>query len=284
MNPTQDEPRRHAGLVSVVVFLVVGLASALTVAGPGVTWDEPAYRASELRLQDWARSLRDADTPGDRLDLLGPDAIDFYFEFNRFGPNFHPPLSSYGHLATWLPLHPWIDDLSARRVASSLELGMTAAIVCAFLARRFSLAVGLFAGLGVGSFPRVFGDSHVAGTDIPLMACWTLAALLYPSALHRQDRQRWFALAIGLLFLVKFSGLVIVLPIGAAFAIYLVTGDRPRFLLSWLAWSAIIVGPLVPIGLTFLAGMIPTQQGYCRSPKSFEPTRGSGRSLFSGQW
>jgi hypothetical protein len=198
---------------------------------------------------------------GDRWTLLGADAIDFYFEFNRFGPNFHPPLASYGHLVTWFSLHRWMDDLSARRVASSLELGMTAAITCAFLARRFGPAVGLFAGLGLGSLPRVFGDSHVAGTDIPLMTFWTLSALLFPSALVRRERQVWFACSMGLLFLVKFSGLVIVVPIALAYTAYLLSGDRYRYLLRWLGWSIFIVAPLAPVALTLLAGNDPNPWG-----------------------
>jgi hypothetical protein len=241
------------GWLCLVIFILVALGSALTVAGPGLTWDEPAYRASEVRLQEWWREILSAPSASERSKLFTSDAIDFYFEFNRFGPNFHPPLASYAHLLSWMTLFPWVDDLSARRIASSIELGLACAVLAGFMARHYCKTVGAFAGFGLASMPRVFGDSHIAGTDIPVLCFWTLSALAFPAALASRHSQFLLSALLSLLFLVKFSGLMIALPLGVAFFAYAITGDRRPHLFRWIGWSMVIFLPLVPIAYALVA-------------------------------
>ncbi|MBY0588228.1 glycosyltransferase family 39 protein [bacterium] len=244
-------------LVSIFVFVLVAIASGLTVAGPGLTWDEPAYRGSEVRLQEWVNELIHATSLADRLSLLNQDSIDYYFEFNRFGPNFHPPLSSYGHLLTWAGFSHAIDDLSARRLASAIELAITCAVLSAFMARHFCKTVGLLAGLCLATMPRVFGDSHIAGTDVPLLCLWTLTALSFPSALNHRRGQYVLAVLLGMLCLVKFTGLFIVIPLGISFLAYACTGNRRQHLVRWIGGTVLITLPLLPIAWALLVPLHP---------------------------
>jgi hypothetical protein len=235
---------RAAWLVFALGVVVIGG----TVAGPGLTWDEPAYRGSQVLLEEWWGELvRSRD-----LSMLGKEQIDHYWEFNRFGPNFHPPMASYFNLAAYA-LFGWvIDDLSARRLASALQFAALAAILCRFLGKRWGRSGGVFAGLSLLFMPRLVGDAHVVGTDVTMLFWWTIAALFFWKSLE-DPTWRWrFGAAGGCLFLTKFSGLVLVVPLALWFLAVL--WKHRGWFGRWLSLSLQLLIPLVPAMIAVVGG------------------------------
>jgi 4-amino-4-deoxy-L-arabinose transferase-like glycosyltransferase len=229
------------------VFLAATAWIAAGAAGPGLTWDEPAYRNSQVRLQEWWRQRPPLHSTSDLARPYSRDEIDFYWEFNRHGPNFHPPMGSYLNLASHALFGSWVDELTSRRWASCLELAATAALLCHFLGRRFGLAVGLFAAASLATLPRLLGDAHLVGTDIPMTMFWTAAALAFWNGLERRTWQWAFGCLAGCLFLSKFSGAAIVLPLAVAFLAYFFRVGTRKLFLRWSLWSLAFAGPLVPL-------------------------------------
>ena len=251
---TSESPPTYRWWITLLVFLLVAIISGATVAGPGLTWDEPPYQYSQVRLQQWFDQIRHASSASELADLFSADTIDFYFVYNRVGSNFHPPMAGYLNLATWSVAGSWIDELSARRLASSLELALSAALICHFLGRRYGVLVGIFAAFSLAATPRVFGDSHIAGTDIPLMFFWTATALAMVRALESRAWQAVFAILWVCLFLVKFSGNMIVIPVLITMAVYLVRRATPRNIVHGLVWSIALFVPMIPLAITLLWG------------------------------
>lgn len=244
-------PTHRAWWATVAVFLVVSLVAGATVAGPGLSWDEPAYRHSQVTLQNWFRLLQRSEDWG---PLFSADAIYRFWQFNRFGHNFHPPMASYCNLATWSVMHHWWDDISSRRLASALQLAASAAMLCQFIGSRLGWRAGLFSALCLAAMPRLLGHAHVIGTDMPLMFFWAATAL----AFYRGTQSRywqWATAALwGCLFLVKFSGAVIAAPIGVWLAVALVRQAKWMEWKRWLLWSVVIFVPLAPLAATLLFG------------------------------
>lgn len=240
--------------MTAVVFVLAATAAGATVAGPGLTWDEPAYRHSQVTLQAWFRELADASTFDEKQKLFAADVIAHYWQFNRFGHNFHPPMGSYLNLLTWSVMRHWWDDVSARRLASALQFAAAAAMLCHFLGRRYGVVVGVFSALSFVTMPRLMGHAHLISTDTPLMFLWAATALAFLNGLRSRWWQWVFALSWACLFLVKFTGAVIGAPLLVWFAISAIReGNRIRFA-RWLKWSALLAAPLAPLALTLLLG------------------------------
>jgi len=231
-----------------LVFLLGVVAIGGTAAGPGLTWDEPAYRGSQVLLQEWARELAASRD----VSMLGREEIDHYWEFNRFGPNFHPPMASYFNLATYALFGRLIDDLSSRRLASALQFAGLAAILTLFLGKRWGVLPGMFAGTSLLFLPRLVGDAHVVGTDVTMLLLWTATALLFWKSLEEPRWRWWFGASAGCLFLTKFSGLVLVAPLALWFLAVL--WEHRRWLGTWLLLSLQLLVPLLPVVLAVLGG------------------------------
>lgn len=239
---------RNVNRASLVVFLLGVVVIGGTVAGPGLTWDEPAYRGSQVLVQEWWRELTSSRDPA----MLVHEQIDHYWEFNRFGPNFHPPMASYFNLASYVLFGWLIDDLSARRLASALQFSALAAILCRFLGKRWGLWPGVFAGLSLLFMPRLVGDAHIVGTDVTMLFFWTITALLFWKCLE-EPCWRWrFGAAAGCLFLTKFSGLVLVVPLSLWF--FAVLWEHRRWLGTWISLSLQLIIPLLPIAIAVIGG------------------------------
>jgi hypothetical protein len=245
-----DQPpdRRSVNRAASFIFLLGVVLIGGTVAGPGLTWDEPAYRGSQVLVQEWWRELitnRD-------LSLLSHEEIDHYWEFNRFGPNFHPPMASYFNIATYVLFGWLIDDLSARRLASALQFAALAAIHCRFLGKRWGLWPGVFAGLSLLFMPRLVGDAHVVGTDVTMLFFWTITALLFWKSLEEPSWRWRFGAAAGCLFLTKFSGLVLVVPLVLWFLAVL--REHRQWFWRWLWLSLQLIIPLIPAVIAVIGG------------------------------
>ena len=250
---TPTEPR-YSAWWSVAMFAFSAALAGATVAGPGLTWDEPAYRHSQVTLQNWLGELRDAKDGADAAELFSRDSIDRYWTFNRFGHNFHPPMGSYLNLLTYGMAGRYWDDISSRRLASALQFAAVVTILCHFMGKRYGTTVGVFAGLSLLTMPRLMGHAHVIGTDMPLLLFWVITAVTFHKGL---DDRRWqwaFALSWSCLFLVKFSGVVIGAPLVLWFFGAVLVRQPVQVWKRWFAWTLCLAVPLLPVALTLLLG------------------------------
>jgi hypothetical protein len=200
-------------VASVFVIGVAGLVG-VTANDLGLTWDETPYRYSQELMARWFSALATCRSVEQARPLLTKEGILNAWEYNRFGPNFHPPLAGMLCNLTHGAMGQVMGDLPARRLASGIELGLVAGVLFLFLAKRYSPWVGAMAAASLLLMPRVFGHAHIAGTDLPLMAFWAFTALAFWKGLDSPAWRVIFGVLLGLSLLVKFTALLIVLPLG----------------------------------------------------------------------
>ncbi|HEV3122273.1 MAG TPA: 4-amino-4-deoxy-L-arabinose transferase, partial [Isosphaeraceae bacterium] len=75
------------------VFALALVATVPTAGDFGLTWDEPAYRYSQVISAQWWERWGSVRSWPEAQAQLDPDALLFYWPYARFGINFHPPLA-----------------------------------------------------------------------------------------------------------------------------------------------------------------------------------------------
>jgi hypothetical protein len=238
------------------------LAGALAALAPttgdiGLTWDEPAYRYSQMVSAQWWQRLARARTRADLAALLDPDALLYYWPYGRHGINFHPPLAGQLDLLTYELLGGFLKDMPARRMASVLELALTVTIAFGFLAGRYGPWVG---GVAAGSLlliPRVYGHGHIAGTDTPGLLLWAATAVACWNGLHEPGARRWrigVGVLLGLAFVEKMGAVTVLIPTLA----WLLIGHLPKTFVrrggraDWIDGLVTTAALLAPLGLAYL--------------------------------
>src|SRR5262245_49716408 len=110
-------------LATLVILAAALLATLPTTGDLGLTWDEPAYRYSQLMSIQWWERLGGLPRPGwgEVRELFDPDALLYYWPYARHGINFHPPLAGQLDLLTYVLFGHWVKDIPARRLASVFE-------------------------------------------------------------------------------------------------------------------------------------------------------------------
>ena len=72
------------------LVLAIALAATLPTTGDiGLTWDEPAYRYSQVVSAQWWERLARARSASDLAALVEPNTLLYYWQYGRFGMNFH---------------------------------------------------------------------------------------------------------------------------------------------------------------------------------------------------
>ncbi len=238
------------------VLLVWLLALAFTVptAGDaGLTWDEPAYRFSQNRSAQWWERLVQARSANECRALVEPDTLLFYWTYGRHGINFHPPLAGQLNLLTYEVFGRWMKDIPARRMASILEYTLTIVMAFGFLARRYGPWVGAVAACALLCMPRVYGDAHLAVTDMPGMFLWVAATLAFWKGLHEPSARRWrvaVGVLLGLAFVEKLAAVFVLGPLlGWLVVVHLPRAFRgPGRRAAWIdgvVTSSAMLAPLV---------------------------------------
>ncbi len=234
------------------LVLSLALAATLPTTGDlGLTWDEPAYRFSQVRSARWWEQLGAARNWQDVSRLLDADALLFYWPYARHGINFHPPLAGQLSLLTHAAFGRWVKDVPSRRMASSVELALTIAIGFGFLARRYGVWQGVVLAGSLLAMPRVYGDAHIAATDAPGLLLWAATALAFWKGLNEPDARGWRVMVgvlLGLGFVEKMGAVFVLGPL----LLWLVVARlAPAFLKSsaadWadgLITSAAMLAPL----------------------------------------
>ena len=237
------------------ILLAATLAVTVPTTGDlGLTWDEPAYRYSQQMSAQWWERLAQARTRADLASLLEPNTLLYYWPYGRFGRNFHPPLAGQANLATHTLFGRLMKDIPARRLASVFEYALTIAIGFGFLAKRYGPWVG---GVMAGSLllmPRVYGDGHIAATDMPGLLLWAATALAFWKGLHEPHARIWrlaVGMLLGLAFVEKMAAVMVLGPLLA----WLVLGHLPRTFgrrggqSDWVDGIATTAAMLLPLAL-----------------------------------
>lgn len=254
----------EAGLTGVRGWLASGLVLALvltatvpTTGDLGLTWDEPAYRYSQILSAQWWETLGRARTSSDVAALLEPDTLLYYWPYGRHGINFHPPLGGQLNLATHALFGRWVKDIPSRRLASVFEYALTITLGFTFLARRYGPGVG---GVMAGCLlfmPRVYGDGHIAATDAPGLFLWAATAMASWKGLYEPRARRWrvvVGVLLGLSFVEKMAAVAVLVPLLA----WLVSVHLPKTFTrgegkaDWLDGVLTTLAMLAPLGVAFL--------------------------------
>ncbi|OJW17752.1 MAG: 4-amino-4-deoxy-L-arabinose transferase [Planctomycetales bacterium 71-10] len=242
---------------SLLVFVAAMAALVPTAGDFGVTWDEPAYRYSQVVSAQWWRQWAEVRSWDDVKAQLDPDALLYYWPYARFGINFHPPLAGQASLAARGVFGYWMKDFPSRRMGSILEFAAAIAIGCHFLARRYGPATGLAMAGAFLLMPRVYGQAHLLDTDIPGMFLWAATALAFWNGLREPGGRGWRVLVgvlLGLAFLEKMAAVGVLLPLMA----WLVATRLPLAFTrragraAWIDAAATLVPMLLPLGLAFV--------------------------------
>jgi hypothetical protein len=239
---------RSCMVVALLTFLVI----LPTVGDIGLTWDEPAYRFSQIMSTQWWERLFQIRSFSDFKTLISPDTLHYYWPYGHFGVNFHPPLSGQLSLLT-NGLFGWLtNDIVGRRLASVFEFVACVTILFGFIGSRYSKWAGWVAALSLFFMPRPFGDAHVAGTDMPGMLLWSLTAIAFWKGLYDQNGRRWrwlVGVLLGLAFVQKMAAVFVVGPL----AIWVVMARLRTLDKKSLADGFLTLGPqFAVLGMTFL--------------------------------
>jgi Dolichyl-phosphate-mannose-protein mannosyltransferase len=234
--------RRWWGLCALV--LTGTLAATIPTTGDiGLTWDEPAYRYSQILSEQWWEQWGQVRSWADAKALLDPVTLLYYWPYARYGINFHPPLAGQLNLISYELLGSCMKDIPARRMASVLEFSLTITILFGFLSNRYGPWVGLVAGASLLLMPRVYGDGHLAGTDTPELLLWAATAVAFWKGLHDPHARRWRVLVgvlCGLAFVEKMGAVLVLAPL----SVWLVLGHLPRALIRRDGWADWVDGLL----------------------------------------
>lgn len=205
----------RVGRAAAGLGLAAFLAVALTIDDPGVTWDEPAYLASARLEMSWIGRMPEKVREGRLASWVGADTLEAYWHHRPYS-NPHPPLYKVLSGATWAAFHGTLGDYPAFRLASAALFGILVGTLCLWGASAGgSLTAGVGSALALALMPRVFGDAHVAATDLPLTAFWALSAWFFWRAARGGRRTDILAFGAfwGMALATKFTGLLLPIPL-----------------------------------------------------------------------
>ena len=250
--PSRDRAPRRLGLATLGVLAMALAALVPTVGDLGLTWDEPAYRYSQLMSVQWWEQLSHARSWDQVRELFDPLTLLYYWPYGRHGINFHPPLAGQLNLTTYGLFGHWMKDIPARRMASVIEFALTIAIGFHFLARRYGIWVGVVMAGSLLFTPRLYGQALLIDTDTPGLLLWAATALAFWKGLYEPNARRWrvaVGILMGLAFVEKMAAVMVLIPLflwidGRASA-------RRKTRADWIDGLVTTGAMLVPLFLAF---------------------------------
>ena len=184
----------------------------------GLTWDEPAYRYSQVLSAQWWEQLSKVHSWRDVEEVFDPLTLLYFWPYGRHGINFHPPLAGQLNLAAHALFGHWMKDIPSRRMASVIEFALTITIGFHFLARRYGSWVGLVMAGSLLLMPRLYGQAHLIDTDTPGLLLWSATALAFWKGLHEPHARRWrvaVGILLGLAFIEKMGAVMVLIAASA---------------------------------------------------------------------
>ncbi|MGP0066382.1 MAG: glycosyltransferase family 39 protein [Isosphaeraceae bacterium] len=243
---------RRLGLATMAVLAVALAALVPTVGDLGLTWDEPAYRYSQLVSIQWWEQVGRVRSWADVQKVLDPTALLYYWPYGRHGINFHPPMAGQLNLATYAIFGHWMKDIPARRMASVIEFALTIAIGFHFVARRYGAWAGAVMAGSLLLMPRLYGQAHLIDTDTPGLLLWTATSLAFWKGLHEPNARRWrvaVGILLGLAFVEKMAAVMVLLPLLLWLGVR--TLARPGNRAAWIDGLLTSGAMLAPLALAF---------------------------------
>lgn len=251
MDPDCARFGRHAGLILAAIALA-WFAPGLDEMG--MTWDEPVYFTSVLRIQEW---VADVIQGPDRASLLSEEAIRGVWDVDRYW-NPHPPAYKEAMALTDSLFDRWVGFPAGFRLASLVSFALLLLAVAWVAGATWGRSAALGAGLSVLLAPRLVGHAHIGATDMPLTLAWFVAVTGLAVYVSRGQRAALVVggVSLGLALATKFTGYL--LPL-AAFLWLVPFGMSRRGVGGALAWGLIglavawAVNPLAwhdPVGET----------------------------------
>jgi 4-amino-4-deoxy-L-arabinose transferase-like glycosyltransferase len=248
--------RSRLGRASLGVFVLALAALVPTIGDLGLTWDEPAYRYSQVMSAQWWEQLGRVRSWQDLERVMDPMTLLYYWPYGRHGINFHPPLAGQLNLATYALFGHWMKDIPARRMASVIELALCITLGFHFLARRYGVWVGAVMAGSLLLMPRIYGQAHLVDTDTPGLLLWAATALAFWKGLYEPRGRPWrvaVGVLLGLAFVEKMGAVVVLLPL----LLWLVLGRLPGTLVrqggraAWIDGTLTTVAMLMPLSLAY---------------------------------
>ena len=243
--------------IGTLAILTLALAALIPTVGDfGLTWDEPAYRRSQVMSAQWWEQTAQARSLDDLQNLFDPLTLLYYWPYGRYGTNFHPPLAGQLNLAAYAAFGHWMKDIPARRMATCIEFALTITIGFHFLARRYGPWVGTVMAGSLLSMPRLYGQAHLIDTDTPGLLLWAATALAFWNGLYEPRARRWriaVGILLGLGFVEKLAAVVVLVPL----LVWLIAGHLPRTLgrrgsrSDWIDGIVMTGAMLAPLALAF---------------------------------
>ena len=231
--------------LATLAVLATALAAMIPTTGdPGLTWDEPAYRYSQIMSAQWWGRWAEVRSWDDARELLDSTTLLYYWPYGRYGINFHPPLAGQLNLATYAAFGYWMKDIPARRMATVFEFALTITIGFHFLARRYGVWTGVVMAGSLLLMPRLYGQALLIDTDTPGLMLWEATALAFWKGLNEPGTRRWRVLVgvlMGLAFVEKMAAVMVLLP-----------------LLGWLIASRLVPAVLRPSRAAWIDGLVTT--------------------------
>ncbi|HEV3166378.1 MAG TPA: glycosyltransferase family 39 protein [Isosphaeraceae bacterium] len=253
-----------------LVLVAALIATVPTTGDIGLTWDEPAYRYSQILSAEWWEQWTQLRSWSDVEAQLDAETLFYYWPYARHGINFHPPLAGQLNLLTHTLFGTFMKDIPSRRMSSVIEYAVTITILFGFLTRRYGAWVGGVAAASLLLMPRVYGDGHIAGTDTPGLLLWAGTAVAAWKGLYEENARAWRILVgvlLGLAFVEKMGAVLVLGPI----LVWLLAGHLPRAFLergcraAWVDGLLTTAAMLLPLGVAFreirrLAHLLPEPQ------------------------
>ncbi len=286
---TDESKLRRDVLRPALLSLAVAFLAAAWVwsdgSEVGVTWDEPTYFASSVRIQDWTGALISGP---DRATTLDPATISEAWDWAHYW-NPHPPVYKEAMALTERVTAGALGSVRGFRLAPLILFSILVGVIAWVGAREWGLVAGAAAGVSVMLMPRVFGHAHIGATDIPLTCFWLLGTLAAVRFIERGTVGPGVLAAVGfgLALGTKFTGLLLLLPV---FAWMLLYERRARSLLrlAGIGVSALLVFYLVnPLSWHDPVGYVHTLVVDSLSRETVVPVTSYylGRSYaFAGPW
>jgi hypothetical protein len=183
-------------------FLTAVALLAVTLSAYGITWDEPIYQHAAVEIKTWLGLPFSG--------MLDPKQIDQHWRCDPLR-NIHPSGLKWIYLAAQTAI-PWEPDPFVQNRLLTILL-VTAALILFFhwVFPGQPIQIGISIGL-LFLMPRFFAHCHFAATDLPMIGC----LLVLACCLDRFFDSRLFwvsALPLAFLACVKFTGLLLALPL-----------------------------------------------------------------------
>lgn len=105
--------------------------------------------------------------------------------------NFNLPLAQHLLTPGYLLAGGWLGERDASRLGSGFLFGLAIAAAYAMLAKHHGPLAGLFAAAFLAISPRIFAHAHLAATETPMSALWTMTLFSFADFGSGDRRPSW---------------------------------------------------------------------------------------------